>query len=87
MSITEIEALQAIVNDETRPAEERKAAAEHILQLQGETPAPITAADITTEDREHYARFVTYCRAHQTDPGTLAQHMEIRRLLKLVLNE
>lgn len=43
MSISEIEELQAIVNDESRLAEERAAAAKHILQLQRE-PEPPQAA-------------------------------------------
>lgn len=40
--MTELETLKAIVDDENRPANERAAAAEHILALQGQQPsAPV----------------------------------------------
>jgi hypothetical protein len=45
----QIEALQEIVNDESLSAEQRKAAAEHILQLQGE-PMPEPTAQIADND-------------------------------------
>lgn len=41
----EIEQLQKIVEDESRPAEERKAAAEHILKLQGEAASEINKSE------------------------------------------
>jgi hypothetical protein len=45
----QIEELQKIVNDESLSAEQRKAAAEHILQLQGE-PMPEPLAQIADND-------------------------------------
>ena len=48
--MTELETLQAIVADETRSADERKTAAEHILKLQGHTSATPTASGAPTDD-------------------------------------
>jgi hypothetical protein len=64
----QIEELQKIVNDESLSAEQRKAAAEHILQLQGEQmPEPLVQIADNYPELEQFG-FVNGKR-HITDPN------------------
>ncbi len=51
MSTATIKELQTVVADENRPADEREAAAKHILALQGEEPAPVSEAEQKKAER------------------------------------
>jgi hypothetical protein len=72
--MTELEHLQTIVADEGRSAEERKAAAEHILALGQQPTQPIPAQAIVTST----------ARVSESDAANLA---EMKKMLKEIIED